>query len=204
MLRNNYFPLCHLQFIIELRKAVTLSQIFFPKLDFSRSFLKEQQSCTGRLLWHGGHAKFSHQGFNRCFGTDIFVLIRIMDPYHWFTDLDPALFFKSFQDVNVLIFCNCLLVVQISLHRRQVGILYLKVTRPKLTVLAPIHIFNDDINASLLLISLFLHSLHSCCFWLRGSFDHNFTIIKYVKFAFFVRLFSSTWDTSHLAVWAAS
>jgi hypothetical protein len=52
----------------------------------------------------------------------------------------------------------------ISLHRRQVGILYLEVTRPKLTVLALIQMINDDIHASLLLISLFLHSLHSCCF----------------------------------------
>ncbi len=73
------------------------------------------------------------------------------------------------------------------------------------TVLALIQMFIDDIHDGLLLlISPFLHSLHLCCFWLRGSFDHNFTKIKYVKFVFFVRLFSSTWDTSHLAVWAAS
>jgi hypothetical protein len=42
----------------------------------------------------------------------------------------------------------------------QYGFLYLKLTRPKLTVLALIQMFNDDIHDGFLLfIFLFLHSL---------------------------------------------
>jgi hypothetical protein len=143
MLRNS--ATC--SFIVGLRKAVLLSQIFFPKLEFSRSFWKRG---AAQLLWATFVTRRPCQvhtsRFQPVFWND------------WFTDLDPALFFKSFQDVNVFFFPIAYLwYICISLHRRQIGILYLEVTRPKLTVLALIQMFNDDIHAGLLLlISSFL------------------------------------------------
>jgi hypothetical protein len=83
ILRNNCFPQCHLQLIIELRKAVSLSQIFFPKVGFFAVFWKRE---AAKLLWATFVTRRPCQvltsRFQPVFGADIFVLIRIMDPYH--------------------------------------------------------------------------------------------------------------------------